>query len=187
MTDLGKEQSATVAPLLLALGHTIDVVIVSPLSRTIQTALIAVPGSPTFVVDERIRERNGKHPCDKRRLRSELLVDFPSVDFSPLTAEEDDSWTPEREPWEKLVARAGDFCRALAARPEQHIAVVTHNDFLQALLLDAPELKTAEPALRKKFVNAEMLAIWYWEKPAGSFIAEMNEREKPSLSPRPTN
>ena len=165
LTDLGKEQSSTVAPKLTALGHAVDLVLVSPLSRTIQTALLAVPGSPPFVVDERIRERNGKHPCDKRRPRGELEADFPGVDFSSLLAEEDDTWTTTREPWEKLVARAGDFCRALAARKEGNIAIVTHNDFLQALLLEAPELKTAEPALRKKFANAEMLALWYWAEP----------------------
>jgi broad specificity phosphatase PhoE len=182
---LGREQSATVTPKLAPYGK-IDLVIVSPLSRTIQTALVAIPEGPKIIVDERIRERNGKHPCDKRRPVAELKADFPMIDFSSLKAEEDDTWTPAREPWEKLVARAGDFCRALHERPEESVAIVTHNDFLQALLLEAPELKTAEPALRKKFQNAEMMPLWFWAQPASVPCESPVERAKPEFSPRAT-
>ena len=162
----------------------VDVVFVSPLSRTIQTALIAVPAGPRFIVEERVRERNGAHPCDKRRPRAELSADFPGVDFSSLTAEEDDTWTVEREPWAALVARASAFLAALAARPEAGFACVTHNDFLQALLLEAPDLKTAEPALRKKFANAEVMPLWFWAAEADADApASPNEREKPAFSP----
>lgn len=184
LTDVGRAQSAAAQPAVAALAP-IDVVFVSPLSRTIQTALLAVPAGPRFIVDERIRERNGAHPCDKRRPKAELQADFPAVDFSPLVVEEDDSWTVAREPWDALVARAGDFLRAVAARPERSIAVVTHNDFLQALLLNAPELKTDEPALRKKFANCEVLPLWFWAAPATDGPA--STREKPlesEMSPR---
>lgn len=165
LTDVGKAQAAAALPVVSSFAP-IDVVFVSPLSRTIQTGLICVPPGPRFIVDERIRERNGAHPCDKRRPLAELTADFPTVDFSPLVAEEDNTWTPEREPWAALVARAGDFLRYAIERPEHSIAIVTHNDFLQALLFHAPELVTAEPALRKKFANCEVMPLWLWAAPA---------------------
>ncbi len=183
---MGKAQAAAALPVVSALAP-IDVVFVSPLSRTIQTGLLCVPPGPRFVVDERIRERNGAHPCDKRRPRAELAADFPAVDFSPLVAEEDDTWTPEREPWSALVARAGDFLRYATERPERSIAIVTHNDFLQALLFHAPELVTAEPALRKKFANCEVMPLWLWAAPAEEGGAATTARAPPltgDLSPR---
>ena len=158
LTDLGKEQAAGLLPKMAA--HTVDVVLVSPLSRAVQTGLLGVPPGPPFVATELLRERNGRHPCDKRRARTALTADFPTVDFSALTAEEDDSWTPEREPWADLVGRAGAFLRLLVTRPEAHIAAVTHNDFLQALLLEAPELRHADASMRRKFLNAEVMTVW---------------------------
>jgi broad specificity phosphatase PhoE len=139
--------------------HPLSVVFVSPLSRTIQTGLLAIPEGPPFIVEDDIRERIGTHPCDKRRSRAELRADFPNVDFSTLAAEEDDKWTPEREPWGDLIARSTRVLHKLAARPETHIGLVTHNDFLQALLLDNERLRLASSALRKKFGNAEHLAL----------------------------
>ena len=41
------------------------------------------------------------------------------------------------------------------------VAAVTHNDFLQALLLEAPELHAMDPGLRRKFENAECMPVWF--------------------------
>lgn len=158
LTPLGREQASGLLPKMSQVK--VEVALVSPLSRTMQTGELCLPSGVPFVANELLRERNGRHPCDRRRARSELEAEFPRVDFSALTAELDDSWTPEREPWAALVARASGFLRALAARPETHIAAVTHNDFLQALLFEAPDLRLADPALRRKFLNAEAMSVW---------------------------
>ena len=163
LTPFGETQSATLQPVLAALPHP-EVVLVSPLSRTVQTALIAFAAAPApvrLVCEELIRERNGAHPCDRRRPTAELRAAFPTVDFSSLRAETDDTWTVAREPWEGTVARATAFLHRLAALPERVVAAVTHNDFLQALLLEAPELKAMDAALRKKFLNAECMPLWF--------------------------
>lgn len=163
LTPFGEQQSATLQPALAALPHP-GVVLVSPLSRTIQTALIAFGGAGApaarFVSEELIRERNGAHPCDRRRPVAALAADFPAVDFGRLTAV-DETWTPAREPWPATVARATAFLHLLAAMPERVVAAVTHNDFLQALLLEAPELHAMEPGLRRKFQNAEVMPVWF--------------------------
>jgi broad specificity phosphatase PhoE len=182
LTELGISQASALAAPMAA--HSIELALVSPLSRAIQTALHGLPHAAAFRVEELVRERNGTHPCDKRRSKSELAKDFPSVDFSPLLVEEDDTWTPEREPMPALIGRAGAFLRTLAGRPEKSIAVVTHNDFLQALLLEAPELQVSEPGLRRKFLNAESLGLWFtWSEAAAAAISP--GRAAADFSPRP--
>ena len=156
LTDLGKQQALALRPTMAQ--HRVDVVFVSPLSRTIQTGLLAIPEGPPFIVEDDVRERIGTHPCDQRRSRTEIAADFPNVDVSTLATEEDDKWTPEREAWSALIERAMRVLHKLKAREESHIAVVTHNDFLQALLLDSA-LKLGDESLRKKFGNAEHMAV----------------------------
>lgn len=156
LTELGRQQASALRPTMLQ--HRLDVVLVSPLSRAIQTGLLAIPYRQPFVVEDDIRERIGVHPCDMRRSRSEIKADFPEVDVAPLATEEDDKWTPEREPMADLVARTTRVLHKLKNRRETHIGLVTHNDFLTALLFDCP-IQLQSPSLRKKFGNAEHMAM----------------------------
>lgn len=93
----------------------IERVVVSPLSRAIQTAQNffakdQVPAAP-FVSMENCREILGYHTCDKRRSVSELRLKFPDVDFSAIKDEHDPLWTPtHRETDEEMQARARVFC-----------------------------------------------------------------------------
>lgn len=150
----------------------LDVVFTSCLSRTIETALLAVPGPPTapprppFVALDVLRERIGTHPCDRRRSRTALAADFPNVDFSDLATEDDDKWTLEREPWSDVVVRAERFCGVVRQRAEAHIAAATHNDLLQGLLFKS-RVALADEALRVMFGNAEHLpTVLCWRKAA---------------------
>lgn len=126
----------------------VELVVVSPLTRTLQTAdgcfgPIGFPDAPPFLVHEGCRERWGLYTCDKRRakklIRADFLgfrADFPGegIDWdSHFVDEEDESWTPEREPSAHVEARAVAFLQWLAERPEKHIAVVTHSSFLRHL------------------------------------------------------
>jgi broad specificity phosphatase PhoE len=156
LTELGRQQASALRPALSK--HAIDVVLVSPLSRAIATGLLGVPPGPAFVVCEELRERIGTHPCDKRRTRAELRADFPDVDVSTLASEQDDRWSETREPWEDVIARSVRFLSLVSSRPETHVAAVTHNDFLTALLFDSP-LRLASDSLRIKFGNAEHLPL----------------------------
>lgn len=137
MTDTGEAQAAALASELSTKENRVDVVLVSPLSRAIQTGLLAFPkgdGSPPFVAVEDLRERSGTHPCDKRRSRSELRAAFPRVDFEGLATEEDAMWSEERESQADLTARAARLLGALMERPERRIGVCTHSDFLASLM-----------------------------------------------------
>lgn len=73
----------------------VDVVLVSPLTRAVETALLMFPtdtAPPVPVVAvEWCREAHGGHPCDQRRPISVIAKEFPQVDFSQVATDED-SW-----------------------------------------------------------------------------------------------
>jgi broad specificity phosphatase PhoE len=139
-----------------------DLVVVSPLTRTCETALHVFgkprkPGSPEFInereaprhspefkagmtvpaprflVREECRERWGKYVCDGRRSIKEIAADFEDFDFSDVKHDEDAFYTDERETDEHCCNRAVKFLEWLNARPEKCIAVVTHSSFLRHL------------------------------------------------------
>ncbi|KAL4302628.1 hypothetical protein GQ457_10G019960 [Hibiscus cannabinus] len=138
----------------------IDLVIASPLLRTLQTAvgvfggegytdrmdvvplMVANAGNsgraaisslncPPIVAVELCREHLGVHPCDKRRNISDYQFLFPAVDFSLIESDEDTWWKADiRETKEELAARGLKFLNWLWTREEKEIAIVTHSGFL---------------------------------------------------------
>lgn len=142
------------------LNKRIELVIVSPLLRTMQTAvgvfggegytdgieapplMIADAGEsnhpaissfncPPFVAFELCREHLGVHPCDRRRSITEYRPLFPAIDFSLIDSDADILWTADvREENEAVAARGQKFLNWLWTRKEKEIAVVTHSGFL---------------------------------------------------------
>ncbi|CAA0843323.1 Phosphoglycerate mutase-like protein 2 [Striga hermonthica] len=142
------------------LSERIELVVVSPLLRTIQTAVgvfggeayadgidapplmtenagdsnhpaISSLNSPPFVAVELCREHLGVHWCDKRRSISEYKPLFPAVDFSLAKTDADTLWQLDvREADKDLAQRGLRFLNWLWTREETEIAVVTHSGFL---------------------------------------------------------
>lgn len=117
----------------------IERVVVSPISRAIQTAQNffakdQVPDAP-FVCMEGCREALGVDTCNNRRSLSELKTKFPDVDFSNVKDEDDVLWSPTvRETDEEIQSRAREFLSELfRVIPERHVAVATHFGFIQAV------------------------------------------------------
>ncbi|KAG8645798.1 phosphoglycerate mutase-like protein 1 isoform X1 [Manihot esculenta] len=138
----------------------IELVIASPLLRTLQTAVgvfggdgyadrtdslplmvanagnssrpaISSLNSPPFIAVELCREHFGVLPCDKRRNISEYQLLFPAIDFSLIETDEDILWKANvRETTEELTARGLKFMNWLWTRKEKEIAIVTHSGFL---------------------------------------------------------
>lgn len=125
-----------------------EVVVSSPLTRTLQTAELAfgpqrqAAGAPLLAL-EGIRE-TVNFLCDARRPLSAIRADFPTADFSACDGDEDVLWksyearfgsqeqyTKHRESAElpALAARARDALRWIGARPEREIVVVGHSAF----------------------------------------------------------
>ncbi|KAJ9166431.1 hypothetical protein P3X46_021189 [Hevea brasiliensis] len=142
------------------LNKKIELVITSPLLRTMQTAvgvfggegytdgieapplMVANAGEsnrpaisslncPPFVAVELCREHLGVHPCDRRRSINEYRPLFPAIDFSLIENDADILWTADvREENQDVAARGQKFLSWLWTRKEKEIAVVTHSGFL---------------------------------------------------------
>jgi broad specificity phosphatase PhoE len=135
LTEMGKWQCAQQQQVVTRLNP--ELVVVSPLTRTLQTAKISfsehygsIPNIP-WVAHEACREELGVLTCNKRRRLSDIMSDFPSVDFLDMT-EEDTLWNPyQRESHQSKGERIYNFLvHFLLQRNESSIAVVTHSAWL---------------------------------------------------------
>ncbi|OWM71357.1 hypothetical protein CDL15_Pgr011486 [Punica granatum] len=141
----------------------IELVVTSPLSRTMQTATGVFGQSDEseklpFLAVELCRERLGVHPCDKRRSIKEYKSIFPSTDFSQIESNDDILWKPDhRETPEEIAARGVKFMNWLKARPEKEIAVVTHSVFLLHVLNTFGEGNKSEKS--NFFKNCELRSM----------------------------
>lgn len=116
--------------------NTVDLVIVSPLTRAITTCLhIFGDCDKKIICLETIRETTcGVHTPNKRKTRTELQKLYPSIDFSRLVSDKDTWWKPnEFEKEEFLNKRLNEFKEFVEKRKEKTIAVVAHNSVLSQL------------------------------------------------------
>lgn len=166
LTPLGWNQVNNLRKHVIASGLSkkIELVITSPLTRTMQTAAgvfggenimdgIDVPplmvenagnsdhfaisslNCPHFIAVESCREQFGAHPCDKRRNIQDYKPLFPAIDFSLIENDDDVLWQADiREEISAVTARGMKFFDWLWTRPEREIAVVTHSAFLRNTL-----------------------------------------------------
>lgn len=144
----------------------LDLVVVSPLTRTLQTAVLALgepgsPGAPPFLASEMCRERIGDYICDKRRKKSELVKEYPHIDFCLVETEEDEQFEKQKEDEELAGKRAVKFLQWLCGRPEIHIAVVCHSVFLKCLFRQFGNALSQEDqmSIQRFPANAEMRSI----------------------------
>lgn len=148
-------------------------IIVSPLLRTIQTAMATfadfTPQSTSsanqsnvpWIVHEGCREELGYLTCNKRRPISQSKVEFPFIDFSYIESGDiDELWYEDRrETVREQVDRGyhfmADFVRL---RPENEIAIVSHSAFLFNLLNAAIDCGEDED-LRAWFLTSEVRSM----------------------------
>ena len=192
LTERGRRQAAALGGHLERSGlvSEVDLVVVTPLSRSIETATTAMgtrgPSVP-FVCHEGPREILGPNPCDKRRSLSELRADFPHVDFALVRGGEEDALFDEarREPEEAIARRAWDFLDWLSRRPERTFLVVTHQVFLQVLSQEGCGHLTGDLAahLQRPFRNCELRSVLIHAAGAGAspadFVSEDSFEERP--------
>lgn len=137
LTALGHAQAAALASEVSGLPE-IELVVVSPLSRALQTtlAVFAQHPAPRFV--QPLHREMQESFCDIGRSPGVLAADFPQFDFAHL----DDPWWHNdtadgapypREPLDAFEARVTAFADWLSGRPETCIAVVGHGTFLRRL------------------------------------------------------
>ena len=132
----------------------IDLVIVSPLTRCLQTATHIFKGCDVpMIACENAREfPMGQQYSNKRSQKSILMKDFPHVNFDDLQTEEDTLWDPDNyESLYNLSKRVGNVKKLLESRSEKNIVLVAHSTFLMKLLFntvdedESKELKHCHP------------------------------------------
>ncbi|KAL8322339.1 hypothetical protein RB601_001502 [Gaeumannomyces tritici] len=147
ITELGREQSGTLCKHLqetLPRKLDIDLIIVSPMRRCIQTAQIGLgylidppPGGRKVpVVAHAGWQENSAKPCDTGSSLEALAKEFPFVDFSAVDPVFPDKTSPAGAAYahdRRAILARGQACLAdLRARPERVVAVVSHSGFLRA-------------------------------------------------------
>lgn len=135
-----------------------ELVVISPMRRTLQTASLCFPqliNKVPWVAIETLREQTGLHPCDRRRPTTELAELFPHVSFSEIESDIDPLYNRYllREPVSAVTSRAIEFVEWLSMRPEKEVIVVTHSLYLEQLLHQVLLVHDESPS---RFHNCEM-------------------------------
>ena len=137
LTALGHAQAEALAGELSALSE-IELVVVSPLSRALQTTMAAFARHRAPRLVQPLHREMQESFCDIGRSPVELAKEFPHFDFAHL----EDPWWHDGptdgapypcEPLPAFEARVTAFADWLAARDEACIAVVGHGTFLRRL------------------------------------------------------
>ncbi|KAJ1629357.1 histidine phosphatase superfamily [Pavlovales sp. CCMP2436] len=170
LTEIGRQQAMVLRPAARALRP--ELVVVSPLSRAVQTALLAFdhlrdgPEAVPFVAHGGVQEQGGVQRCDHRRPIAEIAREFPSLDLSALAplGEADPLWNEtKREPYAALCARARAFFEWLGQRPEREVAVVGHSAWLftvlNAVLAVEGEAAPHGEGARRWFLTGELRTL----------------------------
>jgi len=165
----------------------LDLVVVSPTTRTLQTAFLSLgspdsTGAPPFISTELCREHISEAMCDGRRSITDLKREFPGVDFSAIASNEDEMFN-KKESEEEVEERGRELLKWLCGRPETHIAVVTHSIFLKTLLKQFADQVSEEDrnAIHESWVNAEMRSIMlcaHKKQPASLVDEKLNNQTK---------
>ncbi|KAI2607377.1 phosphoglycerate mutase-like protein [Hypoxylon fragiforme] len=181
LTPLGKKQAASLPRLTPTLQASADVILSSPLKRTLQTtylgwapAIARLGGLKAVVVVPAAQECNDL-PCDTGSARSALEAEeeFARFDLAPLTPEWNSKEGFYAASEEALEERAAFVRRLLRDRPEKNVVLVAHGDILRRITRHPDDernpgeypWKNAEVRVfgfDERFVGTE--ECWLWEE-----------------------
>ncbi|GAB7337930.1 hypothetical protein MBLNU457_4314t1 [Dothideomycetes sp. NU457] len=139
LTPFGEEQCRTLSK-EFPYNDKIDLVVASPLKRTIYTALNSFPGPiqnrHLKVIALPELQETSDLPCDTGSDAAEVQREFQGkpVDLAKLQGPEGATWNSKQGKWapnsDAIQGRAQEARQWLLQRPEKDIVVVTHGGFL---------------------------------------------------------
>lgn len=109
----------------------IELVIVSPCSRTLDTAKFVFKDTnvPMIAKDFLIEfPLGGREICNKRKNITDLKFMYPNISFESNTDELE--WSTEDESIEELEKRIKKMTNWIGKRKERNIAIVSHSSFI---------------------------------------------------------
>ncbi|KAF9882439.1 phosphoglycerate mutase [Colletotrichum karsti] len=140
LSELGREQCLELRKNLSERfpDETDAIIIVSPMRRTIQTALRSldwlIAKGVRIQADARWQENSAK-PCDTGTPIAKLAAEFPQVDFSTVDPVYPDKTSPAGAKYaftkEAILGRAQSCIESLHERKEKLVFVVSHSGFLR--------------------------------------------------------
>ncbi|CAM9610841.1 unnamed protein product, partial [Choristocarpus tenellus] len=136
LSDRGFSMVHDARDTLQGLQPTPDIVLTSPLTRAIQTAIAMFEGTgiPIVVLPE-IREAYGRFPCDRHQDKPELVNKFDGVVDLSLMEDMDTMWNADcREDMTHLANRAAKFLDSVLRRGDGHVFVVSHGVFMEVVI-----------------------------------------------------
>ena len=128
----------------------IDLVVVSPLTRTLETAshIFNDNNLPMIALESLKEYPQSYQQCNHRRTVEELKKEFPHVDFKEILHNDDKDWrdlpdiiTDEKT---KLKTRISNFKYWVNKRNENNIAVVCHSSYLNMMMNNFVDNETTE-------------------------------------------
>ena len=136
LTATGLRQAQSLGAKLTEASPPVELVVASPLERTLQTAagIFPVPPGGKIVAHEKVREMMfAKYESyNKRGLKSAKAARFPQIDFGLIDEEADVMFAAcaaseaGRERSVEVQQRISEFLEWVMERPESVIAVVSH-------------------------------------------------------------
>ncbi|KJR84744.1 phosphoglycerate mutase [Sporothrix schenckii 1099-18] len=154
-----------------------DLVLVSPMTRTLQTAMASLDWLQANGVPFEAHagwQETTDHPCDVGSEIDQVAQQFPQVDFSHVDPIFPEKTTPQALLYaynrQALVTRAQTVLAELYARPEKVVAVVSHSAFLS---------KAVSGSL---YANADF-RIFSFKAPVAADSKEARSPEHPDLPP----
>lgn len=158
LTNLGREQALLLQQKKSQSHQLLDMIIVSPLCRTLQTAMIVyeneiVKDNIPCLAHELVREEMGIHICDQRRSKDQYEIEFPYINFQLLSLSNNNNKNENktttllidplfqsnvRETKQQVANRIYDFLIWLYNdnnnNEHNNIAIVSHSSWLLTLL-----------------------------------------------------
>ncbi|KAH7062271.1 histidine phosphatase superfamily, partial [Macrophomina phaseolina] len=177
LSQLGLQQCVQLRDHLrqhLPLADQAELIVVSPMRRTLQTALLGLDWLIEKGVPVRLDagwQENSSKPCDTGTPTSVLQSEFPEFDFSVVDPTYPEKVNPPTNPYaftRHAVVRRGQTCLEwLYTRPEKVIIVVSHSGFLRCAVS------------QRRYANADYRVFDFEEKTGGNYVLrEWEQTEK---------
>jgi len=136
LTSKGEDQAKALQERLMPDRDAFELVMTSPLTRAIQTALFAFDGtSVPFLITPLLRERLGA-PCDKGTTKSELIKTIPQIKTNKWIGLDElpEVWWCTQSVEMDLLSRVEKLKHFIFTRPEKVIAVVGHGGLFSRIV-----------------------------------------------------
>ena len=126
--------------------NNIELVLISPLSRTLETAHLIFNTQIQekdqkinfIVLDELLEYPQGLHICNKRQTKTYLNAKYPKFD---INIPEEITWNNTFETYEELDKRIAKLYEFVRNCSEIYIAIVTHNSYIRRALSITDEIE----------------------------------------------